>query len=104
MPAVSDAVHPDAHTLSAFGLGQLPPDERAAVEAHVANCEECCDKLSSVGPDSLVGLAREALAAGPISGTIYGDEAAPAKPVAVETSEAAVSGVPGTAGVPAPSV
>lgn len=83
MPAVSDAVHPDAKTLSAFGLGQLPPDERAVVESHVANCEECCDKLSSVSPDSLVGLAREAMAAGPISGTIYGDEATPAKPVAV---------------------
>ncbi len=81
MPVAPEVAHPDPATLSRFGLGQLPPEERETVEAHVANCEECCERLASVSPDSLVGLAQEAMA-GPTSGTIYGEAApAPTSPV-----------------------
>ncbi|QDU18521.1 serine/threonine-protein kinase [Urbifossiella limnaea] len=53
------ATHPPADTLSAFGRGELPPDELATVADHVAACADCCAALGDVRDDSLVGLLRE---------------------------------------------
>jgi len=40
-------------SLGAFALGQLPEEERAALEAHLEGCSECRAEL-----DSLAGVAR----------------------------------------------
>jgi hypothetical protein len=46
MNAAEQMIHcPPHQTLSAFMEGQLPPDERDAVVAHVAGCAECRDVL-----------------------------------------------------------
>src|SRR5262249_15366520 len=51
--------HPSAEQLTAFGLGKLGPDEQAAVESHVAQCDTCCERLRSLPGDGLVALVRE---------------------------------------------
>src|SRR2546423_15214884 len=57
--------HPTLEQLAAFDRGQLPPEERAAVERHVAGCDACCARLESVPDDALVGLLREATGSRP---------------------------------------
>lgn len=56
------ATHPDLQTLTDYALGRLTGGLRATVEAHIADCPECCQELEKVNPDSLVGLAQAALA------------------------------------------
>jgi hypothetical protein len=49
-------------SLGAYALGDLPPDERAAVAAHLEGCEECRAELRSLeGVAALLPLADPAL-------------------------------------------
>jgi len=49
-------------SLGAYALGDLPPDERAAVAAHLEGCEECRAELRSLeGVTALLPLADPAL-------------------------------------------
>lgn len=53
-------------SLGAYALGDLPPDERAAVAAHLEGCEECRAELRSLeGVAALLPLADPALVEGP---------------------------------------
>ena len=56
--AANPAEHPPHETLAAFGSGELPPAEAAAVETHIAECEECCETLNGLGNDTFVDLVR----------------------------------------------
>jgi serine/threonine protein kinase len=44
-----------------FGLGLLAPEQTAALESHVADCEACCRALLSVPDDALVSQLRDAV-------------------------------------------
>ncbi|HEY7157135.1 MAG TPA: serine/threonine-protein kinase [Gemmataceae bacterium] len=65
--------HPTEDRLSAFGLGKLKDEELAAIEAHVACCDSCCERLRNLPTDKLVQLVRGAedrsLAEGALSPT-----------------------------------
>src|SRR5262245_32079854 len=63
--------HPAPDILAAFGRGDLPPDDRVAVEIHVAKCDSCCDALAALSEDHLAGLAREAAASPANSDTLH---------------------------------
>ncbi|MCA9050836.1 MAG: protein kinase, partial [Planctomycetaceae bacterium] len=53
--------HPSQEQLSAYNLGQLPPEEAVAVENHISDCEPCCDTIVSLSSeDTFVGLLKEA--------------------------------------------
>ena len=53
--------HPSQEQLSAYNLGQLPPDEAVAIETHISECEPCCDTIISLSSDdTFVGLLKEA--------------------------------------------
>src|SRR5262245_64235510 len=52
--------HPEREALVRFGRGLLPAEERQAVEAHVATCDECTAQLTALAPDSLAQLLRQA--------------------------------------------
>ena len=53
--------HPSEEQLSAYNLGQLPPDEAVAIESHISKCEPCCDTIISLSSDdTFVGLLKEA--------------------------------------------
>lgn len=53
--------HPSRAQLSAYNLGQLPPDQATAVESHISECEPCCDTVISLSSDdTFVGLLKEA--------------------------------------------
>ena len=41
-----DMQHPDEGSIHAWLDGQLPRDEAAAVEAHLAECRECADAVA----------------------------------------------------------
>jgi serine/threonine protein kinase len=56
--------HPPPEQLPAFGLGLLAPDQTAAIESHVAECQVCSQALLSVPDDALVARLREAVATG----------------------------------------
>ena len=59
MPETS--AHPSREQLSAYNLGQLPPDEAVAIESHISECEPCCDTIVSLSSDdTFVGLLKEA--------------------------------------------
>src|SRR4051794_33312952 len=51
--------HPSHEQLTAFGLGQLGPDEMAEVERHVAACDACNAVLESLPDDPLVSLLKD---------------------------------------------
>ena len=51
--------HPSQAQLAAFGLGKLDPEESAAVESHVAQCDCCCQLLKEVADDTLVAMLRD---------------------------------------------
>ena len=53
------AEHPARETLAAFGSGMLEPAEAVTVEAHIAECEECCETLHDLGNDTFVDLVRK---------------------------------------------
>jgi hypothetical protein len=50
--------HPTAEQLADFDTGRLAPEERQAVERHVALCPACCRTLEAVPEDGLVALLR----------------------------------------------
>jgi serine/threonine protein kinase len=53
--------HPSREQLSAYNLGQLPPDEASTIETHISQCEPCCDTIISLSSDdTFVGLLKEA--------------------------------------------
>lgn len=53
--------HPSPEQLSAYNLGQLPPDEASTVESHISECEPCCDTIMSLSSDdTFVGILKEA--------------------------------------------
>ena len=55
------ANHPSSAELSAFGLGQLPPEQAAAVEDHLSDCQPCCATLLGLSEDdTFVELLQEA--------------------------------------------
>lgn len=54
------AAHPSREKLEAFGLGMLPAEEGASIEAHVALCDRCCQTLRQVHDDTMIDLARAA--------------------------------------------
>jgi hypothetical protein len=53
--------HPTLEQLSGFSRGQLPPEDAGAVEAHVGECEPCCETLLGLSSDdTFVALLQEA--------------------------------------------
>ena len=53
--------HPSQEQLSAYNLGQLPPEEAVAIESHISECEPCCDTIVSLSSDdTFVGLLKAA--------------------------------------------
>lgn len=53
--------HPSAEQLSAYSLGQLPPEEVSTIERHISECEPCCDTIVGLASDdTFVGLLKEA--------------------------------------------
>lgn len=53
--------HPSREQLSAYNLGQLPPDEAITIENHISECEPCCDTIISLSSDdTFVGLLKDA--------------------------------------------
>ena len=59
MPVV--ATHPSPDELSAYGLGQLPPDEAAVIESHISECLPCCEIVAGTSSeDTFMGLLKEA--------------------------------------------
>src|SRR4051794_14738862 len=51
--------HPGADQLAAFRLGKLGDDALAALEEHVAGCDDCCLRLKNLPDDSFVSLVRQ---------------------------------------------
>lgn len=52
--------HPSRAQLSAYNLGQLPPDQATEIESHIGECEPCCDTIINlVSDDTFVGLLKE---------------------------------------------
>ena len=71
--------HPSPEQLSAYNLGQLPPDEASTIESHISQCEPCCDTIISLSSDdTFVGLLKEARQL-PVDPTLEDDSRA-AKP------------------------
>jgi WD40 repeat protein len=56
----STTPHPNANELQAYGQGRLPPDVAAAIEQHVADCDNCCRRIEETPADSFVGHLRDA--------------------------------------------
>ncbi len=52
--------HPPLDRLAAFGLGKLTDAEFAQIEAHIACCVACCERLRHLPTDKLVQLVRGA--------------------------------------------
>ena len=53
--------HPSPNELSAFSLGQLPPDEAAVVESHISHCQPCCETMLGLSSDdTFVALLQTA--------------------------------------------
>jgi Tfp pilus assembly protein PilF len=57
--------HPALERLCAFGHGRLAADDMAAIEAHVADCEACCQQLEDLDDDGLIVLVQESHAMAP---------------------------------------
>jgi hypothetical protein len=51
--------HPAPELLAAFDAGQLSPDDREAVERHVAECTVCCRFLERLPEDALATRIRD---------------------------------------------
>src|SRR5690349_15723262 len=52
--------HPDRELLAAFVQGRLDPDREAELEAHVTECDSCCEQIQAVPDDPFVALLRAA--------------------------------------------
>jgi WD40 repeat protein/tRNA A-37 threonylcarbamoyl transferase component Bud32 len=68
--------HPDSEQLRRFGSGELSGAEAGAVEAHVAACAECCQRLRELPVDPLVNRLQ-AIAC-------TGDTSFPAAPMPIQ--------------------
>ena len=55
---ISPANHPAAEKLAAFGLGHLSDADSTDIEMHLADCDECRDRLGAVPDDALVSTLR----------------------------------------------
>lgn len=56
--------HPSPDELSAFSLGQLPPDSAQQIEEHISHCDPCCETIANlISDDTFVDLLQEAEAA-----------------------------------------
>lgn len=44
--------HPPGERLLEYGLGKLDPDEAHDVEAHIAECDHCCQTLINLQDDT----------------------------------------------------
>ena len=55
---------PDAAALAALAEGRLPPDERAAVEDHVAACDECRRAVAAVAAEAAPAASSASPAGG----------------------------------------
>ena len=52
--------HPTERELTAFSLGQLPPEAALAVEQHVSDCDTCCETIVDLASDdTFVDLLQE---------------------------------------------
>ncbi|MEC8556372.1 MAG: protein kinase [Planctomycetota bacterium] len=52
--------HPTENELTAFSLGQLPPEAALVVEQHVSECDSCCETIVDlVSDDTFVDLLQE---------------------------------------------
>ena len=61
LPCLRQTTHPSPEELSAFSLGQLPPDEAAVVESHISECQPCCETMLGLSSDdTFVALLQEA--------------------------------------------
>ena len=72
-------IHPPRETLLAYGLGKLDATESVAVEAHIDECEECCETLLGMDGDTFVEIVRRS---GPLQ------DASPAVPRTVGLDQA----------------
>jgi anti-sigma factor RsiW len=52
---VTDSPHPEKETLGAYAEGSLAESARAAIEAHVARCEECLAAVGAAGAAAELG-------------------------------------------------
>jgi uncharacterized protein (TIGR03067 family) len=53
--------HPSREELSAYSLGQLPEEQAVAIDAHINECEPCCETIVELSSeDTFAGLLREA--------------------------------------------
>jgi hypothetical protein len=60
-PMPDPSTHPSREELSAYSLGQLPPDEAAAIDSHISECQPCCETIVGMSSDdTFVGLLQEA--------------------------------------------
>jgi hypothetical protein len=50
--------HPSVDLLAAYGLGKLKDAEFAEIEAHIAGCAACCERLRELPGDKIVQLVR----------------------------------------------
>ena len=100
---MSATSHPSEHDLTAFTLGQLPPDRADQVEQHVSDCQPCCDTMLGLSSaDTFVDLlgdlkSRTHLAADAERGA---DCTATASQAAGDSSDSAQSKT-GADGIPA---
>ena len=60
-PCPKLTAHPSREELSAYNLGQLPPERAVAIESHISECEPCCETIVGLSSDdTFVGLLKEA--------------------------------------------
>ncbi|MCA9176198.1 MAG: serine/threonine protein kinase [Planctomycetales bacterium] len=53
--------HPTREELSAYSLGQLPPDRAVAIDGHISECQPCCETIVGISSaDTFVGLLKAA--------------------------------------------
>ena len=58
--------HPDPDAVRAYAVGRLAEGERAAIEGHLATCNECGQLLESAPADPFVRLVAEAAPTSPV--------------------------------------
>src|SRR5262245_57360149 len=101
------ASHPGAGRLAAFVSGLLDPDQSAAIESHLADCDTCRTVLEALPEDTLSSLLREGAARfkpPPVPErdlNFPADEAAKGNPSSMPPTEPAAS--PPAAGFPVPA-
>ncbi|MEL7500717.1 MAG: fasciclin domain-containing protein [Planctomycetota bacterium] len=55
------SAHPSRDELNAYSLGQLPEDRSVAIDAHISECDPCCETIVELSSnDTFAGLLKEA--------------------------------------------